>query len=66
VIGAPLTNHAVDISATIEQKLAALACHVSQLGSDQTQLAERIRGWAVERGQPYNVPMAETFHRVEN
>ncbi len=66
VIGAPLTNHAVDISSTIEQKLAALACHVSQLGSDQTQLAERIRGWAVERGQPYNVPMAETFHRVEN
>jgi LmbE family N-acetylglucosaminyl deacetylase len=66
VVGAPLINHAVDISATIEQKLAALACHVSQLGSDQTKLAERIREWAAERGQPYGLPMAETFHRVEN
>jgi LmbE family N-acetylglucosaminyl deacetylase len=66
VVGAPLINHAVDISATIEQKLGALACHVSQLGADQTKLSERIRGWAVERGQPFNLPMAETFHRVEN
>ncbi len=66
VVGAPLINHAVDISATIEQKLAALACHVSQLGADQTELAKRIRTWAAERGQPYNLSMAETFHRVEN
>jgi LmbE family N-acetylglucosaminyl deacetylase len=66
VIGAPLINHAVDISTTIEQKLAALACHVSQLGADQTELAKRMRTWAAERGQPYNLPMAETFHRVEN
>lgn len=66
VIGAPLINHAVDISDSIEQKLGALACHVSQLGSDQTELAKRVRSWAVERGQAYNVPMAETFHRIEN
>ncbi|MEI7768557.1 MAG: PIG-L deacetylase family protein [Chloroflexales bacterium] len=66
VIGAPLINHAVDIGATMEQKLAALACHVSQLGTDQTELAKRIRTWAAERGQPYGLPMAETFHRVEN
>jgi LmbE family N-acetylglucosaminyl deacetylase len=66
VIGAPHLNHAVDISATIEQKLAALRCHVSQLGEDQTELAQRIRTWAVERGEPFSLPMAETFHRVEN
>jgi LmbE family N-acetylglucosaminyl deacetylase len=66
VIGAPLINHAVDISTTIEQKLAALACHVSQLGADQTELAKRMRIWAAERGEPYSLPMAETFHRVEN
>jgi LmbE family N-acetylglucosaminyl deacetylase len=66
IVGAPLINHAVDISGTIEQKIAALACHVSQLGADQTELAKRMRTWAAERGQPYNLPMAETFHRVEN
>lgn len=66
VVGAPHLNYAVDISATIEQKLAALRCHVSQLGEDQTALAERIRTWAAERGEPFGLPMAETYHRVEN
>lgn len=66
VMGAPTQNFAVDISETIEQKLAALRCHVSQLGEDQTELAKRIRDWSVERGEPFGLPMAETFHKVEN
>jgi LmbE family N-acetylglucosaminyl deacetylase len=66
VIGAPLVNYAVDISVTIEQKLAALACHVSQLGTDQTELVKRMRTAAAERGQPFGLSMAEAFHRVEN
>jgi len=66
VMGAPHLNFAVDISATLELKLAALGCHVSQLGEDQTELAARVRGWAVERGEPFGLPMAETYHRVEN
>jgi LmbE family N-acetylglucosaminyl deacetylase len=66
VMGAPTQNHAVDISETIEIKLAALAHHVSQLGEDQTELAKRIRDWAAERGQPFEMAMAETFHKVEN
>ncbi len=66
VVGAPHLNHAVDISDTFEVKLAALRCHVSQLGEDQTELAERLRGWSVERGEPFGLPMAETYHRVEN
>lgn len=66
VVGAPHLNHAVDISATIETKLGALRCHVSQLGEDQTELARRIRDWAAERGEPFGMAMAETFHRVEN
>lgn len=65
VMGAPHTNHAVDISETMEQKLAALRCHVSQLGEDQTELAKRIREWAAERGEPFGMAMAETFHKVE-
>jgi LmbE family N-acetylglucosaminyl deacetylase len=66
VMGAPHLNHAVDISETMEQKLGALRCHVSQLGEDQTELAKRIREWAAERGEAFGVPMAETFHKVEN
>ncbi len=66
VIAAPHLNHAVDIAATFEVKLAALRCHVSQLGTDQTALAERMRAWAVERGEPFGLALAEAFHRVEN
>jgi LmbE family N-acetylglucosaminyl deacetylase len=66
VMGAPHLNFAVDISETMEQKLAALRCHVSQLGEDQTELAKRIREWAAERGEAFGLPMAETFHKVEN
>ncbi|MFV9506791.1 MAG: PIG-L deacetylase family protein [Oscillochloridaceae bacterium umkhey_bin13] len=66
VVGAPHLNQGVDISDTLEIKLAALRCHVSQLGTDQTELAERVRQWAAERGEPFGLPMAEAFHRVEN
>jgi LmbE family N-acetylglucosaminyl deacetylase len=66
VVGAPHLNHAVDISETFELKLAALRCHVSQLGTDQTELAERLRDWAAERGEPFGLPMAETYHKVDN
>lgn len=66
VVGAPVQNYAVDITETIEQKLAALRCHVSQLGEDQTEIAQRIREWAAERGKPFDLACAETFHRVEN
>lgn len=66
VMGAPHLTHGVDISETFEQKLAALRCHVSQLGSDQSELAERLRTWSVERGEAFGLPMAEAFHKVEN
>lgn len=65
VVGAPHVNFAVDISESFEQKLGALRCHVSQLGEDQTELAKRLREWAAERGETFGVPMAETFHKVE-
>ncbi|MDW8392508.1 MAG: PIG-L family deacetylase, partial [Oscillochloridaceae bacterium] len=66
ITGAPVLNYAVDISVTIEQKLAALRCHVSQLGADQTELAAMVRQWAAERGQSFGLALAEAFHRVEN
>lgn len=66
IMGAPTQNHAVDVSASFEQKLAALRCHVSQLGEDQTELARRLREWAKERGEPFGMEAAETFHKVDN
>ncbi|PDW03023.1 PIG-L deacetylase family protein [Candidatus Viridilinea mediisalina] len=66
IVGAPHLNYAVDISRTIEIKLAALGCHVSQIGHDQSALATRIRQWAAERGEPFGLPLAESYHRVEN
>jgi len=65
VMGAPHVNYATDISETFEQKLGALRHHVSQLGEDQTELAKRLREWATERGEQFGVPLAETFHKVE-
>ena len=56
----------VDITDTVERKLAALQCHRSQY-SDWDQLAERIRGWAKLSGEQNGLPegrSAETFLRV--
>jgi LmbE family N-acetylglucosaminyl deacetylase len=66
VVAAPVQNHAVDVTETFETKLAALRCHVSQLGEDQQKLAERIRDWAAEAGKPFGMELAEVFHRVTN
>ncbi len=65
IVGAPTNNHAVDISATIDIKLAALAAHVSQLGPDISELAARMREWATEAGKAHDLPMAELFHFAE-
>ena len=56
----------VDITDTIERKLAALRCHRSQY-SDWDDLAERIRGWArlnAEQNGLGEGRSAETFLRV--
>ncbi|MBK9943786.1 MAG: PIG-L family deacetylase [Kouleothrix sp.] len=66
VMGAPELNHAVDISATIDLKLAALAAHASQVGPRMAELAPRLRTWAAETGKPYDMAYAEVFHRTEN
>lgn len=57
-------THYVDISATIDKKLAALACHVSQIGAGED--AEKgalnfVREWDIETGKPVNVAYAEAF-----
>jgi len=51
-------NIAVDISATWDQKVAALLEHRSQLDES---VVDEIRGWAVEAGKEAGVEMAETY-----
>jgi LmbE family N-acetylglucosaminyl deacetylase len=66
VMGAPEVNHAVDISATFETKLAALRAHESQVGARWSELETRMREWAKRGGEPYGFDAAEVFHRSEN
>jgi LmbE family N-acetylglucosaminyl deacetylase len=65
IMGAPVANYAVDISTTIEQKLAALRAHASQIGSIP-EMEERVRKISAEQGARHDVAYAEEFHRVEN
>ncbi len=65
IMGAPIQNHAVDISGTIDLKLAALRAHVSQLGENTAELEAMLRGWAAEGGKPYGFDYAEVFHLAQ-
>ncbi len=65
IMGAPVMNYVVDISATMEQKLAALRAHASQIGSI-SGMEERVRKISSEQGARHGVAYAEEFHRVEN
>lgn len=51
-------NTYVDISATLERKIAALACHKSQLEVGDGQW---IRNWAAESGKAAELAYAESF-----
>ena len=51
---------AVDISATIDRKIAALHCHRSQIG-DPEQVTAWVRSRTAEQGEPFGFEYAETF-----
>jgi LmbE family N-acetylglucosaminyl deacetylase len=60
------SNHAtawVDVSETLDRKLAALRAHPSQLRHPE-RLEERIREWAAEEGEPIGVAAAEAFRVI--
>lgn len=63
---APTLNYAVDITSTIDLKMAALRAHPSQIGDHIAELEERLRSIDAEQGKPYGFTYAEVFHRVEN
>jgi hypothetical protein len=53
----------VDITDTVERKLAALAAHASQI-REPAKLEQRIREWAAEDGQPVGVGAAEALRLI--
>lgn len=53
----------VDVSATLERKIAALRAHASQI-HDRDALAERIRTWAAEEGKSRGMAAAEGLRLV--
>ncbi|MFO7272575.1 PIG-L deacetylase family protein [Sphaerobacter thermophilus] len=66
VIGAPVLNYAVDITETIDLKIAALRAHQSQLGDHFDQIERMVRTWAADRGARHGMAYAEEFHRIIN
>ncbi len=53
----------VDISETLDRKLAALAEHRSQIREPE-RLNERIRSWAAEEGEPIGAAAAEALRLI--
>lgn len=54
-----------DITATVDQCITALTRHVSQVGTDHTKLAERIRERTQKTGEPHGYAHAEAFKRFQ-
>ncbi len=61
--GSEYPNVIVDISETIESKIEALRCHVSQIGNPD-ELEERIKTRTAQTGEPHGLKYAEVFRRV--
>jgi LmbE family N-acetylglucosaminyl deacetylase len=64
--GAPTSNAFVDISATMDQKIASLRAHTSQLAEYFDEIEKLIRTWTAEAGKKYGVDYVEEFHRAKN
>ena len=56
-------NAHVDISATMDRKIAALAAHATQI-KEPARLAERIRAWGAEEGEGIGAAAAEALRVV--
>ncbi|MGA2803093.1 MAG: PIG-L deacetylase family protein [Acidimicrobiales bacterium] len=67
LMASPRSTRGVDITATIERKLAALRSHQSQLAETQN-LEEMIRSWAAANATALDMPegrLAEAFQVVD-
>jgi LmbE family N-acetylglucosaminyl deacetylase len=68
--GSLAADYAVDIASQRERKAAALGCHLSQLGGgselgvDESVLAEMVSARAMAEGKSLGVAYAESFRRL--
>src|SRR5258708_12655357 len=62
IVGAPNLNHWVDISDTMDVKIAALMAHASQFVGRTDEIAQRVREQRATIGQKYRVTYADEFH----
>ncbi|MGH9102053.1 MAG: PIG-L deacetylase family protein [Acidimicrobiales bacterium] len=54
----------IDVSATLERKVSAVSCHVSQVGPHGEWAAEMVRARAEEAGRQGGMRLAESFRRL--
>lgn len=54
----------IDITSTIDRKIEALVCHVSQVGEDAGTIGTWMRAWTAEVGAPEGYAHAESFHVI--
>jgi LmbE family N-acetylglucosaminyl deacetylase len=62
LFGGPGTDHAVDVTAHLDTKLAAVRCHASQL-PDPDAAAERVRGWVHHNAEVSGWPAGSAAER---
>lgn len=58
-------NYYVDITGTFQQKVKAILCHHSQIGSDPGAVETRLRQRAAALGRDQGIPLAEAIYRFE-
>ena len=58
-------TYRVDITATMETKLTALACHKSQVGDLSPEMKARIKDFTTKRAKGEDFKLAEAFYRLE-
>jgi LmbE family N-acetylglucosaminyl deacetylase len=54
----------VDVSATVERKVAAVSCHESRVGDDPELVHELLRARTAEAGAQAGVPHAEGYRQL--
>lgn len=55
----------LDLPDTFDLKLAALACHKSQVAGFGPGMKDMMRQWAEETARKEKYELAEAFHRVD-
>jgi LmbE family N-acetylglucosaminyl deacetylase len=64
LFGTDTPDELVDVTDTIEAKLAAVAAHASQVG-DRAELERRVRTWNAAIGAAPGLLYAEAFHTLD-